>query len=61
MLLFGNLCLKCISLPRMELGCGANVPTSEGFYTNSATFVLQDSENASLVSGQLLPRDEKPV
>lgn len=61
MLLFGNLCLKCISLRRVKLGWGVSVPTSEGFYTNSATFLLQDGENSSSVSVQLLPRDEKPV
>lgn len=61
MLLFGNLCLKCVSLPRMKLWCDATVPTGECFHANSTTFLLQDGENASSVSGQLLPGAEKPV
>jgi len=58
MLLFGNFCLKCVSLPRMKQRCDATVPISECFCSNSKTFLLQDSESASSVSGRLLPGAE---
>lgn len=45
----------------MKPWCDATVPTRERFHANSTTFLLQDGENASSVSGQLLPRAEKPV